>query len=145
MEKKAKQCNYMIQCRFSEFLIQIVYKKTIWGVYAEILLPGNNAFRESCAWPILGFVQQYKILEKYTPLVCSKKHLILVQKTGYGFGGTPLPPFTDKIRKVVFDGLFRQKGGYGFRGYPCPPFTDKIRKVVFDGFPYDNLIIKKVV
>ena len=32
-----------------------------------------------------------------------KKHLILVQKTGYGFGGTPLPPFTDKIRKVVFD------------------------------------------
>ena len=41
-------------------------------------------------------------------------------------GGTPLPPFTDKISG--------QKGGYGFRVYP-PPFTNKIRKVVFDVLP----------
>ena len=36
--------------------------------------------------------------------VFAQKHLILVQKIGYEFGGTP-PPFTDKIRKVVFDPL----------------------------------------
>ena len=41
-------------------------------------------------------------------------------------GGTPAPPFMD---------FFRQKGGYGFGGYPIP-ITDKIRKVVFDGLPY---------
>ena len=34
-----------------------------------------------------------------------KKKLILDQKIGYGFVGYPPPPFTDKIRKVVFDGL----------------------------------------
>ena len=42
-------------------------------------------------------------------------------------GGTPLPPFMDFC--------FQQKGGYGFGGYPHPPFTDKIRKIVFDGLP----------
>ena len=41
--------------------------------------------------------------------------------------GTPHPP--------VYAYFFWQKGGYGFRGSPRPPFTDKIRKVVFDGFP----------
>ena len=31
---------YVIQCRFSEFLIQLCIKKTLfWGVRAEILLP----------------------------------------------------------------------------------------------------------
>ena len=30
--------------------------------------------------------------------------------------------------------FFQRKGGYGFGGYP-PPFTDKIRKVVFDRLP----------
>ena len=28
--------------------------------------------------------------------------------------------------------FFRRKGGYGFGGCPPPPFTDKIRKVAFD-------------
>ena len=32
-----------------------------------------------------------------------KKHLFLVQKIGYGYGGYPPSPFTDKIPKVVFD------------------------------------------
>ena len=54
-----------------------------------------------------------------------KKHLILVQKIGYGFRGYPSPPIY---------GFFWQKGGYGFGGYP-PPFTDKIRKVVFEVAP----------
>ena len=40
-------------------------------------------------------------------------------------GGYPRPPFMD---------FFRQKRGYGFGGYP-PPFQDKIRKVVFEGLP----------
>ena len=31
--------------------------------------------------------------------------------------------------------FFQRKGGYGLRGYPAPPFTDKIREVVFDGAP----------
>ena len=42
-------------------------------------------------------------------------------------GGTPLPPFTDKI--------FGKKGVTDLGGTPPPPFTDKIRKVVFEVFP----------
>ena len=42
-------------------------------------------------------------------------------------GGTPLPPFTDKI--------FGKKGVTDLGGTP-PTFTDKIRKVVFDVAPY---------
>ena len=41
-------------------------------------------------------------------------------------GGTPPP---------LYGQNFRQIGGYGFGGYP-PPFTDKIRKVVFEVLPY---------
>ena len=117
-------------------------------IRAEILLPRNNAFRDSCAGPFLGFVQKYKILREIYTSSLLKKHQILVQKTGYGFGGSPPPPlygsffgekgvtvlgvpppFTDKIRKVVFDDLFRQKGGYGFAGYPpFPPLRTKSAK-----------------
>ena len=42
-------------------------------------------------------------------------------------GGTPLPPFTDKI--------FGKKGVTDLGGTPPPPFTDKIRKVVFEVLP----------
>ena len=41
-------------------------------------------------------------------------------------GGTPPPP--------LYGQNFKQKGSYGFGGY-SPPFTDKIRKVVFDLLP----------
>ena len=44
-------------------------------------------------------------------------------------GGTPLPPFTDKI--------FGKKGVTDLGGTPPPPFTDKIRKVVFEVLPYE--------
>ena len=37
-------------------------------------------------------------------VIFAQKNLFLVQKIGYGYGGYP-PPFTDKIRKVVFDHL----------------------------------------
>ena len=46
-------------------------------------------------------------------------------------GGTPLPPFTDKI--------FGKKGVTDLGGTPPPPFTDKIRKVVFEVPPYDDV------
>ena len=42
-------------------------------------------------------------------------------------------PFSPPVR--IF---FQQKGVYGFGGFPPPPFTDKIRKVVFDGLPYHS-------
>ena len=42
-------------------------------------------------------------------------------------GGTPLPPFTDKI--------FGKKGVTDLGGTPPPPFTDKIGKVVFEVLP----------
>ena len=42
------------------------------------------------------------------------------------WGVPPLPLYGQK---------FWHKGGYGFGGYPPPPFTDKIRKVVFDHLP----------
>ena len=42
-------------------------------------------------------------------------------------GGTPPPPFTDKI--------FGKKGVTGLGGTLPFPFTDKIRKVVFDLAP----------
>ena len=41
-------------------------------------------------------------------------------------GGTPPPPFTDKI--------FGKKGVTDLGGTP-PPFTDKIRKEVFEVLP----------
>ena len=46
-------------------------------------------------------------------------------------GGTPLPPFTDKI--------FGKKGVTDLGGTPPSPFTDKIRKVVFEVLPYSGL------
>ena len=51
------------------------------------------------------------------------------KKIGYGVGGYPCP-----ARLQIF---FRRKGGYEFGGYPRPPFTDKIRKVVYEGLPYN--------
>ena len=48
-------------------------------------------------------------------------------------GGTPLPPFTDKI--------FGKKGVTDLGGTPPPPFTEKIRKVVFEVFPKKPLQI----
>ena len=44
-------------------------------------------------------------------------------------GGTPPPP--------LYGQNFRQERVYGLGGYPLPPFTDKIRKVVFDVLPYN--------
>ena len=38
--------------------------------------------------------------------------------------------------------FFQRKGGYGFGGYSPPPFTDKIRKVVFEVLP-KGLVQKK--
>ena len=55
-----------------------------------------------------------------------KKHLILVQKIGYGFGGYPRPP--------VYGIFFGKKGVTDLGGTP-PPFTEKIGKVVFEGLP----------
>ena len=55
------------------------------------------------------------------------KHLFLVQKIGYGYGGYPPSP--------LYGQYFRQKGSFGFGGYPLPPFTDKIREEVFDLAP----------
>ena len=34
------------------------------------------------------------------------------------------------------DNIFSEKGVTDLGGNPPPPFTDKIRKVVFDGLPY---------
>ena len=42
-------------------------------------------------------------------------------------GGTSPPPFKGNI--------FGKKGVMDLGGTPLPPFTDKIRKVVFDPFP----------
>ena len=96
-------------------------------IRAEILLPGNNAFRDSCAGPFLGFVQKYKILREIYTSSLLKKHQILVQKTGYGFGGYPPPPL---------QGFFSAERGLRIWGVPpLPLFTDKIRKVVFEGLP----------
>ena len=49
-------------------------------------------------------------------------------------GGTPPPPFSDKI--------FGKKGGSEWGGFPPPPFTDKIRKVVFEVFPNEKAWIQ---
>ena len=40
-------------------------------------------------------------------------------------GGTPLPPFTKKFSE-------KGEKGFWIWGVPPPPFTDKIRKVVFE-------------
>ena len=57
----------------------------------------------------------------------AQKHLILVQKIGYGFGGYPPPP--------LYGFFFSEKGLTDLGGTPAPPFTDKICKVVFEGLP----------
>ena len=36
-------------------------------------------------------------------------------------------------------GYFSEKGVTDLRGTPPPPFTDKIRKVVFDPFPKERV------
>ena len=51
------------------FFFNCAEKTSFFGIRAEILLPGHNAWRDSCAGPFLGFVKKYKFLEKYTPLV----------------------------------------------------------------------------
>ena len=62
-----------------------------------------------------------------------KKHLILVPKRSYGFGGYPPPP--------LYGQNFQRKGGYGFGGYSSPPpFKDKICKVVFDSLPRKGVV-----
>ena len=76
----------------------------------------------------------------FPPKICLQKGLKMVffaQKTpDFGpknrlriWGVPPSPPLR------IF---FQQKGGYGFGGYP-PPFTDKIRKVVFEVLPKHSL------
>ena len=79
--------------------------------------------------PLYGLSPK-KILQKGLKIVfffSLKKHLILVQKIGYGFWGYPPPP--------LYGFFFSEKGVTDLGGNPAPPFTDKIRKVVFDGFP----------
>ena len=62
-----KRRQNVIQC--SELHIKIVQKMFFLTsvqkynlISAEILLSGNNAFRDSCAGPFLGFVQKYIFL-----------------------------------------------------------------------------------
>ena len=75
----------MIQCRFSEFLVQMCIKNAFiavpcrnittmcrniafFGVRAEILRSRNQGVLDSRAVPYLGYVQIYSFLEKYSPL-----------------------------------------------------------------------------
>ena len=77
---------YVIQCRFSKFLIQLciknafffrsvqkyyyqVQKNCFFLVRAEILLSRDKVSLGSRAGPFLGFVKKYWFLEKYTPLL----------------------------------------------------------------------------
>ena len=52
-----------------------------------------------------------------------------LQKKGYGFGGYPPPPLYGFF-------FFSEKGVTDLGGTPLPPFKDKIRKVVFEVLPY---------
>ena len=56
----------------------------------------------------------------------AKKNLILVQVIGYEFGGYPPP--------LLYGFFFSEKGVTDLGGTP-PPFTNKIRKVVFEVLP----------
>ena len=88
--KEGKTRYYVIQCRFSEFLIQLCIKNAFFGVpcrnittmcrniaffgvRAEILLSRNQGGLDSRAGPFLGYVQIYSFLEKYSPLHCVAK------------------------------------------------------------------------
>ena len=58
----------------------------------------------SISLPTFSDIPPKNVLKKVLKMVFfPKKHLFLVQKIGYGYGGHSPPPFTDKIRKVVFD------------------------------------------
>ena len=67
--KEGKTRYYVIQCRFSEFLIQLCIKNlffgvpcrniAFFGVRAEILLSSNQGGLDSRAGPFLGYVQIY--------------------------------------------------------------------------------------
>ena len=66
----------------------------------------------------------------------AQKHLILVKKIGYGFGGYPPPP--------LYGQNFKQKGGYGFGGYPPPPLRTKSAKQYLMGsLSYNQKFNKK--
>ena len=68
--------------------------------------------------PLYGFFpKKFSSKRAKDCVFCSKKHLLLVQKIG--FGGYPLPPFTDKI--------FNEKGVTDLGGTP-PPLRTKSAK-----------------
>ena len=83
---------YVIQCRFSEFLVQLCIKRfylgpsrnittvcrkiAFFGVRAEILLSRNQGGLDSRAGPFLGYVQIYSFLEKYSPLLSSSLNIM---------------------------------------------------------------------
>ena len=82
--------------------------------FNEIGTPPRNFFFRKC----------YKLcfLLKKTPDFGPKNRLRI-------WGVLPSP---------LYGFFFQQKGTYGFGGSPRPPFTDKIRKVVFDRLPKND-------
>ena len=54
-------------------LFNCARKNAFFGVRAEILLFRVIASLLSCAWPLLGVMQKYKFLEKYSPLACTPR------------------------------------------------------------------------
>ena len=52
----------------ASFLFNCARKNAFFGVRAEILLSRVIASLLSCAWPLLGVVQKYIFLKKYSPL-----------------------------------------------------------------------------
>ena len=77
MEKIGPKFSHLLTVRavkipffFTTALIQLCKKKRFfWGSFRNITVPSFIASLLSCAWPLLGVVQKYKFLKKYSPLV----------------------------------------------------------------------------
>ena len=94
----------MIQCRFSEFLIQLCIKIRFFLVRAEILLSRDKVSLESRARPFLGSVQKYKFLEKYSPLLSYKKTLFLGFRAEILLLCAEILPFLGSVQKYYDPG-----------------------------------------
>ena len=70
----------------------------------------------------------------FPPKICLQKGLKMVFFVFcYGFGEFPPPP--------RYGFFFSEKGVTDLGGTPAPPFTDNIRKVVFEVFPKNHVVL----
>ena len=82
-------------------------------------------------FPLYGHLPKNLSSKRAKMVFFAQIHLFFRSKKGFGFGGVPLSP---PLRTTFL--AKKELRIWGVPSLPPLPFTDKIRKVVFDVFPY---------